>query len=47
MPALEEDVATEEEVSTEEELDEVADFFGEQTSEDGTTTTTNNINVNK
>ena len=47
VPALEEDVATEEEVSTEEELDEVADFFGEQTSEDGTTTTTNNINVNK
>ena len=47
VPALEEDIATEEEVSTEEELDEVADFFGEKTSEDGTTTTTNNINVNK
>ena len=47
VPALEEDIATEEEVSTEEELDEVADFFGEQTSEDGTPTTTNNINVNK
>ena len=47
VPELEEDIATEEEVSTEEELDEVADFFGEQTSEDGTPTTTNNINVNK